>query len=222
MKKPCLFAIFAHPDDEAFGPAGTLIKYSKTHDVYLICATRGDAGSNNDKEDEQANLALKREKELIKSAEIIGIKKVFILDFKDGSLCNNIYHSIVGKITKITDKYKPEIFITYEQRGVSGHLDHIAVSMITHFIFHKKEYVKKMLSYVITRNMTDMMRDYFVYVPHGFKTKDADLIIDVEPYWEKKKKAVFAHKSQIKDGSNYVKDMEKAPKKEYFLVEEKI
>ena len=46
MKRPSLVAIFAHPDDEAFGPAGTLKIYSKTHDIHLICATRGEAGEN--------------------------------------------------------------------------------------------------------------------------------------------------------------------------------
>lgn len=44
MNKQKLVAIFAHPDDEAFGPGGTLALYAKTHDTYLICVTHGEAG----------------------------------------------------------------------------------------------------------------------------------------------------------------------------------
>ncbi|MBI2637373.1 MAG: PIG-L family deacetylase, partial [Candidatus Sungbacteria bacterium] len=43
-KKKTIVAIFAHPDDEAFGPAGTLAKLALAHDVYVICATKGEAG----------------------------------------------------------------------------------------------------------------------------------------------------------------------------------
>ena len=43
MKK--LLAVFAHPDDEAFGPGGTLAKYAKEGvEIHLLCATRGERG----------------------------------------------------------------------------------------------------------------------------------------------------------------------------------
>lgn len=38
-----LVCVFAHPDDEAFGPGGTIAKFSKTHAVYILCITRGEA-----------------------------------------------------------------------------------------------------------------------------------------------------------------------------------
>ena len=44
--RPSVVAIFAHPDDEAFGPAGTLKKLSETNDVYILCATKGHEGNN--------------------------------------------------------------------------------------------------------------------------------------------------------------------------------
>ncbi len=40
-----LLAVFAHPDDEAFGTGGTLAKYAAEGcDVYLVTATSGEAG----------------------------------------------------------------------------------------------------------------------------------------------------------------------------------
>jgi N-acetyl-1-D-myo-inositol-2-amino-2-deoxy-alpha-D-glucopyranoside deacetylase len=44
-EKLILVAIFAHPDDEAFGTGGTLAKYAHEGvDVHLITATLGEAG----------------------------------------------------------------------------------------------------------------------------------------------------------------------------------
>ena len=45
IDKLTLVAIFAHPDDEAFGTGGTLAKYAHEGvDVHLITATLGEAG----------------------------------------------------------------------------------------------------------------------------------------------------------------------------------
>ena len=41
-----LLAVFAHPDDESFGPGGTLAKYAAEGvEVWLVCGTDGDAGT---------------------------------------------------------------------------------------------------------------------------------------------------------------------------------
>jgi LmbE family N-acetylglucosaminyl deacetylase len=77
--------IFAHPDDEAFGPSGTLAKFAKEgRDVYIICVTKGDAGDNYS--DKTNNLTDIREEELKASAKELGVKEVIFLDFKDSLL----------------------------------------------------------------------------------------------------------------------------------------
>src|SRR5512147_896616 len=41
-----ILAVLAHPDDESFGLGGTLALYAhKGYDTYLVCATRGEAGT---------------------------------------------------------------------------------------------------------------------------------------------------------------------------------
>lgn len=220
MTRPALVAIFAHPDDEAFGPAGTIAKYAKDYDVHLICATRGEAGENY-LDDTTRSIGEIREEELRASAQLLGVKNVNFLDFEDGSLCNNKYHSIAGKVKAIIDGLKPEILMTYELRGVSGHLDHVAMAMITYFLFYKVPYTKKMMSYVIMRELTDTMRDYFVYVPHGFKRERVDEVVDISAYWELKKQAIGEHKSQRLDVSTMLEKMDAYPKEEYFLVHTK-
>jgi LmbE family N-acetylglucosaminyl deacetylase len=45
MMEKRLLAIFAHPDDEAFGTGGTISRYARQGvEVTLVCATRGEVG----------------------------------------------------------------------------------------------------------------------------------------------------------------------------------
>src|SRR3989344_3139536 len=111
MKK-VLVAIFAHPDDEAFGPSGTLAKFSKTHDVYILCATGGEAGKNSLSKTEK-KLSDIRKKELLASAKILGVKKIYFLGFEDGALSNNLYHKLAVKIKNKLVELKPEIVIAF-------------------------------------------------------------------------------------------------------------
>lgn len=68
-------------------------------------------------------LAAIRSRELQTSAKAIGAKEVHFLGYKDGSLCNNLYHEIAEKIDALCEKLNVRLLITQEPRGVSGHLD---------------------------------------------------------------------------------------------------
>jgi hypothetical protein len=77
--KKIILAALAHPDDESFGMGGTLALYAgQGHDVYLICATRGEAGTVAPQHltgfDSIAEL---RESELRCAAQQLGLKKSF-------------------------------------------------------------------------------------------------------------------------------------------------
>ncbi len=210
--------IIAHPDDEAFGPSGTIHKFTKTHDVYLLCATRGEIGQNSTHD---KNLGKTREKELIDSAIILGIKKVYFLGFIDGTLSNSLYHNLAKKIEEKLKKLKPETVITFEPRGVSGHIDHITVSMATSFVCQKMPFVKMILYHCITKDFSEKIKDYFIYFPPGYKREEIDKIVNVEDVWDIKVKAMNAHKSQIKDALRIAKIRKNLPKEEYFLVARK-
>ncbi|MDO8487353.1 MAG: PIG-L deacetylase family protein [Candidatus Curtissbacteria bacterium] len=211
-----IVAVFAHPDDEAFGPSGTIAKFTKTHDVYLLCATKGEAGKDfgNHK-----NLAKARVNELKKSAKILGVKKIYFLGFIDGTLSNSLYHALAKKIENHLKRLKPETVITTEPRGVSGHIDHITVSMTTSFACRKLPFVKTILYHCITDKMrSGFGDDYFVYFPPGYKKSEIGKIVDVSDVWDVKMKAMFAHKSQIQDAKRILERRQNFPKKEYFLV----
>lgn len=211
-----VLAIFAHPDDEALGPGGTIATLSKTSNVYVICVTNGDACIPGDDKKEQTGEI--RKKELLRSAEILGVKKVFYLGYPDGTLCNNIYHEIAEKLQKHVEELRPYIMLTFEHRGVSGHIDHIAVSMMTTFVFRRSKIAKELWYYATRQIHRNAMKEYFIYFPPGYERDKVDRVMDVSPVWESKVAAMRAHHSQTKDVERILKSIEKLPKEELFFV----
>jgi LmbE family N-acetylglucosaminyl deacetylase len=216
--KPVI-AVFAHPDDEVFGPGGTMAILANERDVYIICVTNGDAGLNSIKDDDGSRtLAEIRRDELKASAASINVKEVFFLDYHDGTLSNNLYHEIAEKVKKKIDALEPEILITYEPRGVSGHIDHIAVSMITSFIFEHTEYVQELWYYCMSEYARSFQKPYFIYFPPGYKDNEISKVVNIEPVWEQKVAAMSEHKSQKHDIDNIIGAFRYRKKEEYFII----
>ncbi|HLD01968.1 MAG TPA: PIG-L deacetylase family protein [Patescibacteria group bacterium] len=211
-------AIFAHPDDEALGPGGTIATLSKTHTVYVICVTNGDADGVDEKK--RKKIGTIRRKELLTSAKILGVTKVYFLGYKDGSLSNSLYHEIAVNIEKKLKILKPEILMTFEHRGVSGHLDHIAVSMMTTFVFRRTQIARELWYYATRAVHRNAMKNYFIYFPPGYDRDAVDKVIDVSSVWDTKVKAMRAHHSQTKDVERILGSIEKLPKEELFFVME--
>lgn len=214
MHMKSLVCVFAHPDDEAMGPGGTVAKYAATRDVFLLCATFG-----NNKQRSRENLVEVRKRELLESAKILGVKKVDFLGFDDGELNNNLYHDLAKKIEAKVRKYRPDTLMTFETTGITGHLDHIAVSLTTSFVFSKLSFVKNLLYFCVDKKTAEnFARDYFVFVPPGHMRAEVHECIDISSEFEQKVKAIQAHKSQQKDVDKIIDLLEKTNKtSEYFL-----
>ncbi len=215
-----IVAVFAHPDDETFGPGGTLHILSQKNTVYTICATGGEAGENNS-DDHDHSISDIRRKELQNASRILGVKDVFFLGFKDGTLNNNQYHAIADAVESKLKELKPEIVITFEPNGVSGHIDHIAMSMITTFVVRDLPFVDKLMYYGNVKERAELRKDYFIYFPPGYDRSEFDLIVDISDVWDVKVRAMHEHKSQVKDMQNILKSADTFPKEEYFLVRKK-
>lgn len=214
-----VIAVFAHPDDEVFGPGGTMAMLAKERDVYIICVTSGDAGLNSIKDDDGSRtLAEIRREELKASSASINVKEVFFLDYHDGTLSNNLYHEIAEKVQSKIDELEPEILITYEPRGVSGHIDHIAVSMITSFVFEHTESVKELWYYCMSEYARSFQKPYFIYFPPGYKDNEISKVVNIESVWEQKVAAMSKHESQKHDIDNILGAFRHRKKEEYFII----
>lgn len=214
MKK--VVCVFAHPDDEAFGPGGTIAKLAKDHEVYILCATKGQRGEVSKRI--SGTLGQERAQELLASAKILGVKKVYFLGFKDGTLSNSLYHKLAEKVMKYVEELKPEIMVTFEPHGVSGHIDHITVSMVSNYVFDRSPYVKKLMMHATLDEIASLRKDYFIYFPPGYKKDEIDEIVDTHEVWDQKVAAMYCHQSQMHDIRKILAIYEKRPKQEYFLV----
>jgi len=210
-----VLCVFAHPDDEAFGPGGTIAKLALTQDVFLVCATLGEAGQGKYK-----NLGNVRKKELVKSSKLLGVKAVYFLSYKDGSLSNNFYHKLVVDVNKFIEKLKPDTLLTFDPNGVTGHIDHVTLSLATTYVFEHQKIAKKLMYFCYHKSYTDYFKviklDYFIHIPPGYADNQIDEIVDVSEVWEKRIKAIWAHKSQNKDAEFAFKMVTTLPKKEFF------
>lgn len=217
MKK--IVGIFAHPDDEAIGPAGTLAKLAREHEVTLICVTSGEASGKT--HEEKLEVGETRRAELRKSARILGIKEVIFLGYEDGELKNNSYHDLARDIREKLEEIRPDTLMTFEWRGISGHIDHIAVSLVTTYVFHQLDFTQKLMYFCICREESELMHDYFIFFPPGYEKEDVHEVVDVSDVWSVKEKAMKAHSSQINDVEKALINSATLPKEEYFLIVEK-
>jgi LmbE family N-acetylglucosaminyl deacetylase len=141
MKK-IIFGIFAHPDDEAFGPAGALLMETKaSSELHLITLTTGQAGTN---PDNHPDLGAVREQEWRAAGTLLGASSMHSLGFQDGQLNNTSLLAAAEQIeTIVSEVLLPhheslEIeFMTIDTNGITGHIDHIVASRAALLAFYR-------------------------------------------------------------------------------------
>jgi LmbE family N-acetylglucosaminyl deacetylase len=142
---PTLLVILAHPDDESFGPGGTLAKYAHTGTaVHYLCGTRGESGTvDADKLNGYADVAALRTNELLHAAEALKLAGVHFLGYRDSGMVGtadnalpNTLHmaplnEVAQRIIGYVEKLKPDAILTHDQFGGYGHPDHIKLHQAT-------------------------------------------------------------------------------------------
>jgi LmbE family N-acetylglucosaminyl deacetylase len=140
-----MLAVLAHPDDESFGPGGTLALYArKGVETHLACATRGEVGDIPDElKSEELDFAQHRENELHCAAGVLGLTSVHMLDYRDSgmpgspdnthpeALAAAPVEEVAGKIAILIREIQPQVIITFDPIGGYHHPDHIAVHKAT-------------------------------------------------------------------------------------------
>lgn len=177
-KQNSLVAVLAHPDDESFGMGGTLALYAqKGVAIYLICATRGEAGEMEaDCLEGYDSIAQRRESELRCAAELLGITSVQFLDYRDSgmsgspdnqhpqALVNAPVANVAQQIANHIRRLRPQVIITFDPIGGYKHPDHIAIHKATVEAFKLASDVNYNSEYPPHRS--DKL--YFHLIPKGF------------------------------------------------------
>jgi LmbE family N-acetylglucosaminyl deacetylase len=125
-----LLCVFAHPDDECYGPGGTIAQsVLDGADVHVTTFTAGEAGtigvSRSLGRDE---LARRRRAELAAACAALGVSGHRILGAPDRAVASVDREWAVAEILADIRRLRPQVVLTFHHLGVSGHPDHIAVA----------------------------------------------------------------------------------------------
>jgi len=138
----------AHPDDYEIGMAGTIKKHTSNRDeVYSIIMSKGGKIGHGEE----------RAKESLVSAELLGIKKVFSLDFEDTNIPSGF--EAIEKIEKIIKELRINRIYTHSIRDV--HQDHRNTSRAT---LAAGRNVKQILFYESPSSDLDFRPTFFVEI----------------------------------------------------------
>ncbi len=191
-----ILAIFAHPDDESYGPGGTLAKYARAgHRVDLLTLTRGEAGSlgicKTLAPEEKAEM---RRRELECAAETLGIQSITLLNYPDGQLNTISYQEGETVVAREIRRRVPDIIITFHDSGISGHPDHIAVARWCRNAVQRLDVNVRLFYFGLDARQAERIPNRPLFpIPHT----DITHAIAVEDYLKIKIQAIHCHQSQL-------------------------
>jgi LmbE family N-acetylglucosaminyl deacetylase len=215
----------AHPDDEAIFTAGTMARLAADgHHVVLVMATGGEHGAGasdcNEGWDRSAVGAVRRT-ETERAAAILGTSTVISCGFEDSGLDgenpDGLAHQRTGeaadRVARLLDErgIRPDVWVTYDERGIYGHPDHVAVHEIGRTVAEltstatlyeatvDREYLHFVETHVVIEaGLPDHPRELgLAGTDLGSATLEVDIELDVRPMLAIKRAAMAAHASQI-------------------------
>ncbi|MDQ6712892.1 MAG: PIG-L family deacetylase [Candidatus Dormibacteraeota bacterium] len=133
-----LMIVMPHPDDECFGCASTIARYSSEGaTVSLVTMTRGGAGLWNGRAaGDLRQLTDVRQLELRDAADELGVRFLETFDYPDGALekveeVEAVRDRFLGDIVRCLRSHRPQVVVTFGPEGTYGHPDHKVVSRLT-------------------------------------------------------------------------------------------
>lgn len=228
-----LLAIFAHPDDESFFCAGTLTKYASLgHEVFLICATRGEQGRIRHPAIDISlypkgpALGRLRQQELEAACAILGLQPPIFLDYQDSGYPLEVaqanpqgfMHQDLQQVEDVLlahiAQIRPQVIIGFDPQGYYGHADHIHLHRATVGAFWRAGNVMpdppKYLLFPV-RLKEQVARTKFDPGRFGVSACSVALRVDVRPYAATIRAAVLAHASQAGPEENFAQVLQDWP-----------
>lgn len=130
----------AHPDDETLFTGGTMARAAaEGHRVVLVTATRGELGVDRAGAVRPGEtLAQRREGELRAAARRLHVDRLEILGYEDsgldglaaGGFCQAPAEEAALRLAAIVTEEAAETLVTYDERGIYGHPDHLQVHKV--------------------------------------------------------------------------------------------
>ncbi len=171
----------AHPDDAEIFMGGTILFLKNSNYRVGVCdLSIGEAGTYGSGEN--------RKSELEKASEMMGLDERITLDMEDGNIRNTIENRM--KVIGVIRSLKPKIVFSFSDRLIR-HPDHKYCGEIVRESCFLAGLGK------IQSNQNPHRPDSFIEFPELTIRKKPDFIIDITPYFEKKKDVIRCYRTQV-------------------------
>jgi LmbE family N-acetylglucosaminyl deacetylase len=226
-----LVTFHAHPDDECIVTGGVMRKAAgEGHRVVLVVATRGEVGEVPDGFlDDGEELWERRVGETHAAAEVLGVKRVEFLGYRDSGMMGEPTNDAPGtfwtapveeaaeRLAAILREESADVLTVYDDYGSYGHPDHIQVHRVG---VRAAELAGVTRVYQATVNRDQMIRGMKEAVERGEIPAEAvpdigdqrmgkpeaeiTAVVDVSAHLDAKRAAMRAHPSQISEESFFL------------------
>jgi len=212
--KKIILAVGAHPDDIDIGCSGSIAKWIKEGaEVYYLVLTDGSKGSEDAKISNQELIKIRRAEQQ-KAADLLGVKKVFFLDFVDGELENT--PALRKQIVKLIRQIKPTTVICWDPafyydvgRNTVNHPDHrIAGEATLDCVYPFARNAR-----TFPELLDEGLESHVVGELLLFNFSGANYFVDITETIEKKLEALACHQSQFQDMEKFktrIREMSKS------------
>ncbi len=192
-----VLVVVAHPDDPEFGFGASVAKLADDGaDVFYVICTDGSQGGE-DPSVPDAQLTATRYAEQRAAAEILGVRDVIFLGFRDGHLAPTV--ELRKAITREIRRFKPDLVLTHTPiRTLSvaigaSHPDHLAVGEATLSAVYPDARNPRAFPELLDEGL-EAHKVKEVWLPGS---EQADHFVDATGLIERKIEAILCHRSQF-------------------------
>lgn len=216
-EKLALLAVFARPEDEAFGPSGTLAKYAgEGIRVSLVTAARELAGNQLLHAPDPALHLFEARREMLCSCRAAGIQRICLDQVSEHPILSQT-HAMEERLVRIIRQVQPQVIVTCAPDGLSDDPDQMLVNQIARRAFqlagdinafpqHAREglypYQAQKLYYAVLPQ--SIIARWNLQGLNGVPDDRVTTILDVSPYSEMKLKAVYCQRHHSQDFARWL------------------
>lgn len=117
-----ILVVVAHPDDEVLGCGGTIAKYAKNNEVFILILGEGITSRYSNRQDANIEELTALKQKAKNAGNFLGAKDTFFLDLPDQRFEAIPFLEITKKVEEFVKKIEPKIIFTHSPADLN--LDH--------------------------------------------------------------------------------------------------
>lgn len=217
-----LLCVTAHPDDEAGGFGGTLLRcHDAGVETFVLCLTAGQAARHRGGAGSDEELAAMRRREFAASCKVLEVNRCEVLDFPDGGLQRVDLLAGAAEVVRRIREFRPQVVVTFgPEGGLTGHPDHGMAGLWTTAAFQwaarADRFPEQRLEPHRAQKLYYQTALFNIEGRPPIALAPVTATIEIGPYLERKFQAFRQHTSQSPLFEIFEKNVSRHGRQEYF------